>query len=794
MAAGTSYGTHGTVRWQMPGFVGREAELARVRELLRFSRLCTITGPGGVGKTSLALCAADQAACEFRDGARLVDLSTVREPELLAATILAGLMAVAPAPPAGSPGRPDPRSEPSPQLDQLLGCLRERKLLLIIDTCEHLIDGCARLVDIMLREAPGLTILATTRQPLDVAGEAVLQLCPLPVPDPRSVTAGKADSVELFARRAAVTVPGFTVTQDNLDDVITICRRLDGIPLAIELAAAQLRASPLPLLAERDDQLRLLIDDRHPGPARHRSLRATIEWSYWLCTPTERLLWARMSVFAGGFDIAAAEDVCADGELGRRDILPTLISLVDKNILGRAGTRDGGPMFLLPDTLRGYGAERLHLAGTGAVARRYGIPARHRGAGSGGSAEGGSTGPGGGLPEERGLPEDHGLPEDRGLAEDRGLPAGGVHRGEEGPTAPAGCGPAEDAVRSRFIAHYLALAERFERQPTTDQPGQYQRLLAEHANLRAAFDYALDLPGNDTAAIVLATALRVYWQISGQLLEAEYWLDRAVQRCPKRSVVRARVLGARSTVRVLLGDFANGYADAREAVTMAMAFGDLATAGLGHLTLYTGLTFSGDLEAGPAAAAAAADCLTSAGDAFGLAQYDLVDALFQMQTQQLDECYASAVRGLGRLPSDEVWCSSYLYTIQSLVLFLRGEAERGKPMGLLGLAMKHRIGDRLGLGFALGTQAFIAAGEGRHERTAWLLGASGPHWERAGHEYIGFPIFSSLHEVSERMAREALGDERYSALHAAGLAAPHDYAIARALSDEEQLGDPRDAE
>jgi len=789
MTAGTSYRIPGTVRSQLSGFVGREAELVSVRELLQASRLGTITGPGGVGKTRLALCAADQAATAFREGARLIDLSTVRDPRLLAPALLAGLTAGAPTRPAAPgqpardqapPGRPGPGSTPSPQLQQLLGFIRERELLLVIDTCEHLIDACARLVDVMLREAPGLTILATSRQPLDAAGEALLQLSPLPVPGSRSATAGKADAVELFAQLAAAAAPGFAVTPGNLNDVITICRRLDGIPLAIELAAAQLRALPLhQLAAGMGDPLRLLTDDRRAGTARHRSLRAAIEWSYSLCTPAERLLWARMSVFAGGFDIAAAEDVCAGGDLGRHEILPTLISLVDKNVLSRAGTREASPpedpMFLMLDALREYGTERLHLAGAAAVARRHGAPSRQAGRPRPASRPASArpaAGEGGGF-----LQDSH--RQDDGLA------------GSYSSAAAPGNGGA--AVRSKFIAHYLELAEQFEQNPTTDQPRQYRRLLREHGNLRAAFDYALNMPGNEGAAIVLATALRIYWQISGQLQEGEYWLDRAVQRCPKRSVVRARVLSARSIIRVIVGDFANGCADAEEAVAMAVTFGDLATVGLGNLTLYTALTFKGDLDAAPDAAAAATDCLTRAGDVFGLAQCDLVDAMLQMQTLELDQCYASAVRGLDRLPADEVWCSSYLYLVQSLALFQLGQADRAKSTGLLGLAMKHRIRDRLGTAFALDTLAFNAAGEGRHERAAWLLGASGPLWDQVGLRHVGAPVFGALHEVAERIAREAVGDDRYSELHEAGVAAPLDYAIARALSDDDQLGDPCDA-
>jgi tetratricopeptide (TPR) repeat protein len=425
-------------------------------------------------------------------------------------------------------------------------------------------------------------------------------------------------------------------------------------------------ALPLRQMAERiDDRLRLLTGGRRSGTPRHQTLRAAIEWSYDLCTPAERLLWARLSVFAGGFDIQAAEEVCAGGRLGRDEIVPTLIALVDKSLLGRekaaAGSSQDGerpvePVFRMLDTIREFGAEMLHLADTQAVTRWQGSPPARR-------------------------------------QQDRDDP-----------------GQAEAAVRGRFIAHYLALAERFERDPTTDQLGQLQRLVREHANLRAAFEYALDLPGNDSAAIVLATSLGFYWQVSGQLREAEYWLNQAYERCPRRSVAGARVLAVRGFVRVLLGDYANGCADAEAAIATAAPFSDLTVAGRGYSTLFTAYTFGGNLAEAQAAASAAADCFTSAGDGFALARLDMLDAMLRLQTGELDRCFESATRGLDRLPDDEVWCSAYLYGLQSIVLFLRGDVERAKPPLLLALAMKYRIHDEAGVAYALGALAFIAAG------------------------------------------------------------------------------------
>jgi non-specific serine/threonine protein kinase len=761
MAAGTSYRTPGKLPPQTSGFVGRVAELATARELLREARLVTITGPGGVGKTRLAVRVASEAAAGFRDGARLIELSGVRDPGLLMYTVAAGLTLAE---------LSNADSDQGSQVDKLLGFIRDRELLLILDTCEHLVDACAALADTILRAAPGVTILATSRQPLDAPGEVVLQLLPLPVPDPGEESAGKADVVELFAQRAAAAVPGFTVTPENLADVITVCRRLDGIPLAIELATVRLRALPLRQMAERiDDRLRLLTGERRSGTPRHHTLRAAIEWSYSLCTPTEQLLWERLSVFAGGFDIVAAEAVCAGRELATEEILPTLISLVDKNVLVRERAPDpsqpeGGkpdePAFRMLDTLREFGTERLHLGKTPA------------GTSQGGTTQGTTT---------------HGViahgATTRAVARRRAPPARREQRNGED------VGQAEAAVRRRFIAHYLALAELFEREPTTDQVGQYQRLRREHANLRAAFDYALGLPGNEGAAIVLATSLFVYWRISGLLREAEYWLDQALERCPKGSVVRARVLSTRGYVRTLLGDFANGRTDAEAAIEMAAVFSDLAAAGRAHSTLHRVLTYSGNFAEAQAAADAAASCLTSVGDTLALAQLDLVNALLRLQEGELDLCYESVTRGLDRLPEDEIWCTAYLLGLQSLGLFLRGDFDRAWPSAHRSLQMQGELHEEVGIAFGLGTMAFIAAGQGRYERTTWLFGASAPLWERSGRWYTGAPAFEALHGVSERVARNRLGEDRYWELHAAGAAAPLDHAIERALGDDDQLGE-----
>ncbi|MBO0805142.1 MAG: LuxR family transcriptional regulator, partial [Nocardiopsaceae bacterium] len=329
-------------------FFGRAAEAAEIRGALGHSRLVTLTGPGGVGKTRIAVRVAREQRAAFADGVCMVQLSGLRDADLLADTVAGALGLAVPAGQA--------------PLAALVDYLRGKRMLIILDTCEHLIDACAMLADVVLRGADGPRLLATSRQALDIPGEVVHQVPPLAVPDDGGT------AVALFADRAAAAVPGFTVTDRLLPDVVRLCRRLDGIPLAIELAAVRLRAVGLDELLGRlgDDRLRLLAGGSRRLPHRHQTLRMTIGWSYDLCSEAERLLWTRLSVFAGGFGLPAVEAVCADGQLGTRDIVDTLIGLVDKSIVLRTDATDAtdGARYRMLDMMREYGAERLADAGS----------------------------------------------------------------------------------------------------------------------------------------------------------------------------------------------------------------------------------------------------------------------------------------------------------------------------------------------------------------------------------------------------------------------------------------------
>jgi predicted ATPase/DNA-binding CsgD family transcriptional regulator len=348
---------------ELTSFVDRRDELAEVKRLLAGSRLVTLTGVGGVGKTRLALRAAAGLRRAFRDGVWLVQLDQLRDEALVAQAV------------AGALGLQD-RAGDSPAAS-LAEYLAGRQLLLVLDNCEHLVDAAAKLADGLLRAAPGLRVLATSRESLTMTGETVLAVPPLAAPEAgpplTAAQLGLFPAVRLFAERAAQVVPGFAVTEANVAAVAGICRRLEGLPLAIELAAARLPVlSAEQIDARLGDRLGLLTRGSRTRPARQQTLRASIEWSYELCSQAERLLWARCSVFAGGFELDAAEGICADHRLAAEQVLDLLAALADKSILAVAHG-EGVARYRLPEILREYGQERLQSSGEYTALRR-----RHR--------------------------------------------------------------------------------------------------------------------------------------------------------------------------------------------------------------------------------------------------------------------------------------------------------------------------------------------------------------------------------------------------------------------------------
>lgn len=340
-------------------FVGRAFELAVLSTALRQYRMVTLTGVGGVGKTRLAVRAAGTLRAEHPDGIHLVELSPLQEPALLATTIAEGLRL------ADQTVR-DP-------VEVLCDWLADKHLLLILDTCEHLLAACAGLAGRMLAAAPGLTVLATSRQPLGREDEHVLQLRPLSLPAPGSGDAPTSDALALLRDRAEAAAPGARITERYARESAELCRRLDGIPLAIELAAARLRTLSVPELVGRlHERFEVLAGEAHgTAPPRHQALRTTIGWSHELCEPLERLLWARLSVFMGGFSPEAATKMCTGGPLRADQVEVALKGLVDKSVV-LCEERAGQGHYRMLDTIREFGAQWLdELGETTALARRH---------------------------------------------------------------------------------------------------------------------------------------------------------------------------------------------------------------------------------------------------------------------------------------------------------------------------------------------------------------------------------------------------------------------------------------
>jgi predicted ATPase/DNA-binding CsgD family transcriptional regulator len=353
----------GGLRGELTEFVGRRAELAQVRDALQGARLVTLIGPGGIGKTRLALQVAAAAGRAFRDGVRLAELGGLRDPGLLVGEV------------ARSLGLSNQSARWA--VASLADHLQDRQVLLVLDGCEHLADACAVMADALLRGCQRLRIIATSRHVLGVAGEVTIAVPPMTVPAEGSPAGPdellRYEAVRLFARRGAAVLPGFAVDDGNGSAVAGVCRALDGIPLAVELAAVRLRSlSPGQILSRLDSRFQLLSGGGPAGQPNHRTLEAALEWSYELLTDGEQAMWRRVSVFAGSFDLDAAEAVCAVGRVAAREIADLIDALVAKSILLREGQSTA--RYRLLDTIRDFGATKLRGRGN-----EHALRLRHQG-------------------------------------------------------------------------------------------------------------------------------------------------------------------------------------------------------------------------------------------------------------------------------------------------------------------------------------------------------------------------------------------------------------------------------
>jgi len=339
---------------QMTSFVGREQEMLEAKRLIPMTRLLTLVGAGGSGKTRLALEVARDLRGAYPDGVWMVELAPLSEPGLLAQEM------------AGALGVTELSGEPL--ADTLADFLGGKEILLVLDNCEHLIEAAARLAEYLLHWCPRLRVLATSREPLGIAGEVVWQVVPLSLPDrdePASVVGlMRYEALRLFVDRARLRLPDFELTEKNAGAVARVCRKLGGIPLAIELATARMGALAVEQVAQRlETSLDVLKGASRTAAARQRTLRATLDWSHDLLSESERALFRRLSVFAGGWTLEAAEAVCSGGGVEVKDVLDLLGALVDKSLVVAGATSSGALRYRMLEPIRQYAQEVLEQGG-----------------------------------------------------------------------------------------------------------------------------------------------------------------------------------------------------------------------------------------------------------------------------------------------------------------------------------------------------------------------------------------------------------------------------------------------
>jgi predicted ATPase/DNA-binding CsgD family transcriptional regulator len=694
---------------ELSSFVGRRRELSEVRRWLSSARLVTLLGFGGVGKSRLALRVAADARRSFADGVWLVELAGLQDHSLVPHAV------------SGALGISDQLVGEG--IPVLAGYLADRQLLLVLDNCEHMIEACAMLVAELLRAAPGLRVLATSREVLEVPGEQVYPVPPLAVPDlERSTTAAVAEfpAMMLLAERATAAAPGFAVTDDNAELMARICRRLDGLPLAIELAAARLRVLSLEqLVALLDDRFALLTGGSRTALARHQTLRAAVQWSYDLCSKPERVLWARASVFVERFDLVAAERVCGGDGLPQAGVLPALTGLVDKSIL-TAELGDGEIRYRLLDTVREFGLDRL---------------AR---------------------------PDDPDCPQ-------------------------AVRTITEAELRRRHRDVYLDLAERFHADWFGPRQVDWsRRMRAELANLRAALGFCLADPQQARAGVQMAGALYFFWYGCGETREGRYWLERVLTADPHPSRYRVRALAAYGRLLILLGMPAAALDPARECLRLARRFDEPFWISHALQTLGLGLTYTGDPAAGQAlleeAVARAGEC----GDmhpAIAFTKFALgASALYQGDAVRAAELYAES-RTISAAHGDQWWLGMVL-TSAIVPAMMLGDLAQARAYARESLQARRTLHDTHGAAASVHFLGLVAAVAHEYPRAARLFGAADRHWRSVGGSPFAVGQMRQIIDEYETRVRQALGDAAFDTEFRRGAELTLDKAVTYALGDQ----------
>jgi predicted ATPase/DNA-binding SARP family transcriptional activator len=692
---------------QVTSFIGREAQLADLRQALPSARLLTLTGPGGCGKTRLAVELAAASLPDYADGVWLVALEPLRDPALVPQAV------------AEAVGLQMASDQPASRL--LSAALRPKQLLLLLDSCEHLVAACRQLAEQLLHDCPHLTIVATSREMLRVAGEVVRQVPPLSAPSGRGATPDQLlayEGIRLFVERASVVRAGFALSARNAPAVVAICRQLDNMPLALELAAARVRHLDVETIAARlDDRFSLLTEGGAEAPRRQR-LRAAIDWSYALLGEDERACFRRLAVFAGGFTLQAAEEVAAEPGVHRDDVPSTvdlLTQLIDKSLV-IAEQHDEGMRYRLLETMRAYARDQLAQSGEAA------------------------------------------------------------------------------AVGDRHAAFFLWLAEQAEgRLLGDDQVAWLNRLAADHANLRAAIDWATE-QGGVAAALRLVTALRYFWRVRGYYAEGIELLQDLLAHpmLAASTTVRARGLNAAGYLEFVRGQQTRARELLEEALSTGRALDDghVVAFALRYLSAlaYAGQTYAEARTHGEESLAIYRS-LGASNDVAGSSMYLADVALAQGDDDRAEALYAESAAIL-RMRRNSI---ALPYPLRHLGYLALRRRQPGRAAALCeeSLQLNLAVSDQQGVAACLvGLAASVTAQE-RFELAAELLGQAEMRLE-ALHSRL-LPFDRAQHELVRQAVADRLGAAEFASAGAAGRARTIEQLLAEIKAAPDRVTEPRTA-